>query len=53
MLDRNVTGYLASFAAYFATCTHSFADFIRVSPNGAEFTNTCSYKVAVEWIDQG
>ena len=53
MLDRNVTGYLASFAAYFATCTHSFADCIRVSPNGAEFTNTCSYKVAVEWIDQG
>ena len=53
MLNRNVTRYLASFVACFALCTHSFADCIRVSPNGTEFTNTCSYKVVVEWIDQG
>ena len=52
MLNRNVTRYLASFVACFALCTHSFADCIRVSPNGTEFTNTCSYKVVVEWIDQ-
>jgi len=53
MLNRNVTRYLASFVACFALCTHSFADCIRVSPNGTEFTNTCSYKVVVEWIDHG
>jgi hypothetical protein len=45
MLNRNVTRYLASFVACFALCTHSFADCIRVSPNGTEFTNTCSYKL--------
>ena len=53
MLACNITRYLASFATFFALCTHSYADCIRVSPDGTEFTNSCGYKVAVEWTDQG
>jgi hypothetical protein len=53
MLGHNITRCLASFVAFFVLCAPSHADCIRVSPDGTEFTNACSYKVMVEWIDHG
>ena len=53
MLACNIIRCLASFVVFFALCTHSHADCIRVSPHGTEFTNSCTYKIMVEWIDQG
>ena len=53
MSNRKIMGFLASFVVCFALSTHSYADCIRIYPDGAEFTNSCSYKVMVEWVDHG